>query len=542
MDDILIRGATVLDGTGGPPQSADVAVRQGRISAVEAGRTETAVQEIDATGLMLAPGFIDIHTHSDFTLPLNPLAEAKIRQGVTTEVVGNCGFSVAPALPGKAELLADYLSASAPWLPFTETDFAGYMAAWPAITVNTVMQVGHNTLRLMAMGMENRAPSERELLHMQDMLAEALQAGATGMSSGLFTPPGLYAEPEEIRALGHVLKQHGARYSSHVRDESHAVHDAVAEAIDIGESCGIHVQIAHLKLSGIDSWGGAKELLGAVEAARTRGVDVHCDQYPYDTASNPLRFLLPPWIHEGGMDAMLARLAEPYTRARIRQKLVESGFTNFGRLQSWADIRIANSPTAEPGRTIDELARERGQDPLDVACDVIIADRGATRILVRSMSEDDVKTILADALVMVGSDGPCVAPYGITGQGKPHPRLYGTFPRVLGRYARDLGILGLPQAVYKMTGGAAAALGLADRGTISEGKAADLVLFDPDTVADRASFDEPHQYPIGIETVIVNGVVVIARGQHTGALPGQLLRRRGTVLASMRGGNACNPT
>ena len=531
MDDLLIRGATVLDGTGGPAQRADVAVRQGRISAVEAGRTETAAQEIDATGLVLAPGFIDIHTHSDFTLPLNPLAEAKIRQGVTTEVVGNCGFSVAPALPGKAELLADYLSASAPWLPFSETDFASYMAAWPAIAVNAVMQVGHNTLRLMAMGMENRAPSARELRHMQEMLAEALDAGALGMSSGLFTPPGLYAEPEEIRALGHVLKQHGARYSSHIRDESHAVHDAVAEAIDIGESCGIHVQIAHLKLSGIDSWGRAKELLGTVDAARRRGVEVHCDQYPYDTASNPLRFLLPPWIHEGGMDAMLARLAEPYTRARIRQKLVESGFTNFGRLQSWADIRIANSPTAEAGRTIDELARERGQDPLDAACDVIIADRGATRILVRSMSEDDVKTILADPLVMVGSDGPCVAPYGITGQGKPHPRLYGTFPRVLGRYARDLDIIGLPQAVYKMTGGAAAALGLADRGTISEGKAADLVLFDPDTIADRASFDEPHQYPIGIETVIVNGIVVIDRGQHTGALPGQLLRRRGTVLA-----------
>src|SRR4051812_41772862 len=198
---------------------------------------------------MLAPGFIDIHTHSDFTLPLNPLAEAKIRQGVTTEVVGNCGFSVAPALPGKAELLADYLSASAPWLPFTETDFAGYMETWPAIAVNTVMQVGHNTLRLMALGMEHRTPSDSELLHMQEMLAEALEAGALGLSSGLFTPPGLYAEPDEIRALGRVLKQHGARYSSHIRDESHTVQDAVAEAIDIGESCGIHVQIAHLKLA-----------------------------------------------------------------------------------------------------------------------------------------------------------------------------------------------------------------------------------------------------------------------------------------------------
>src|SRR5215218_10038018 len=276
MDDLLIRGATVIDGTGGAPRSVDVAVRDGRISAVEVRRTETAARDVDGTGLMLAPGFIDIHTHSDFTLPLNPLAEAKIRQGVTTEVVGNCGFSVAPALPGKAELLAHYLSASAPWLPFSETDFAGYMAAWPAIAVNTVMQVGHNTLRLMAMGMENRAPSDSELLQMQEMLAEALEAGALGMSSGLFTPPGLYAEPDEMRALGRVLKQHGARYSSHIRDESHAVTDAVAEAIDIGERSGTHVQIAHLKLSGIDSWGGAEKLLAMVDAARSRGVAVDC--------------------------------------------------------------------------------------------------------------------------------------------------------------------------------------------------------------------------------------------------------------------------
>src|SRR3954465_4914121 len=243
----------------------------------------------------------------------------------------------------------------------------------------------------------------------------------------------------------------------------------------------------------------------------------------FDTASNPLRFLLPPWIHEGGMEAMLARLADPYTRARIRQKLAEVGFTNFGRLESWADIRIANSPPAEAGKTIDDLARERGQDPLDTACDLIIADRGATRILVRSMSESNVRTILADPLVTVGSDGPCVAPYGITGQGKPHPRLYGTFPRVLGHYARDLGLLGLPQAVFKMTGGAAMALGLAERGTIAEGKAADLVIFDPENIIDAATFDDPHQYPVGIDTVLVNGVIVIDGGEHTGALPGRLL-------------------
>ena len=254
MDDILIRGGQVIDGTGAPARVADVAIRAGRIVAIEADRADSADRIIDAHGSVVAPGFIDIHLHSDFTLPLNPKAEAKIRQGVTTEVVGNCGFSVAPALPGKVDALREYLSGSAPWLTFEETDFARYMERWPDIAVNTVMQVGHNTLRLMAMGMENRAPREAELRHMQDMLEEGLLAGALGLSSGLFTAPGSFSERDELRALGRVLKAHGARYSSHIRDESHAVHEAVAEAIDIGEQCGVHVQIAHMKLSGTDSW------------------------------------------------------------------------------------------------------------------------------------------------------------------------------------------------------------------------------------------------------------------------------------------------
>jgi N-acyl-D-amino-acid deacylase len=250
MDDIVIRGGQVIDGTGAPARVADVAIRAGRIVAIEADRADSADRVIDAHGCVVAPGFIDIHTHSDFTLPLNPKAEGKIRQGVTTEVVGNCGFSVAPALPGKVDALREYLSGSAPWLTFEETDFARYMDGWPDIAVNTVMQVGHNTLRLMAMGMENRAPREAELRHMQDMLAEGLEAGALGLSSGLFTAPGSFSERDELRALGRVLKAHGARYSSHIRDESHAVHEAVAEAIDIGEHCGVHVQIAHMKLLG----------------------------------------------------------------------------------------------------------------------------------------------------------------------------------------------------------------------------------------------------------------------------------------------------
>jgi N-acyl-D-amino-acid deacylase len=527
MDDILIRGVQVIDGSGAPGRVANVAIRDGRISAVTTEQISQAHRIIDATGLVAAPGFIDIHTHSDFTLPLNPRAESKIRQGVTTEVLGNCGFSVAPALPGKVEVLRDYLAASAPWLEFHATSFANYMHTFPATSVNTIMQVGHHTLRLMAMGMDDRAPSPDELHQMQELLEEALHAGALGLSSGLFTTPGGYADSDEMIALGRVLRRYGAGYASHVRNEANRVFEAVQEAIAVGEACSVHVQIAHLKLSGTDNWGGASRLLAEIEAARQRGVHVDCDHYPYTTATNPLRNLLPTWVQAGGMEAMLQRLAESGTRERLRQDIAAQGLNNFGRISSWDDVRIAISPHQPQyaGQTIGAIARSRGSDPLDTVCDYLIADRGHTRILITSMAEDDVQTILRTPTVLVGSDGTSLAPYGVTGQGKPHPRFYGTFTRVLGHYTRELGLLSLPQAVYKMTGGSAKALRLADRGLLREGYWADLTLFDPQTVADTATYDDPHQYAAGISTVLVNGVVVIDEGEHTGALPGQVLRR-----------------
>ena len=527
MDDILIRGARLIDGSGAPERLANVAVRDGRIRAITSAPTGPARRSIDAAGLVAAPGFIDIHTHSDFTLPLNPRAESKSRQGVTTEVVGNCGFSAAPALPGRAEMLRDYLAASAPWLEFRETTFADYMHTFPATSVNTVMQVGHHTLRLMAVGPDDRPPTSDELRHMQDLLDEALQAGALGLSSGLFTTPGGYAEAAEMLALGRVLQRYGAGYAPHVRDEANRVFEAVREAIAVGEQCNIHVQIAHLKLSGTDNWGGAARLLAEIQAARQRGVQVDCDQYPYTTASNPLRNLLPTWVQAGGMEAMLQRLADPQVRERIRRDIAADGLNNFGRIPSWQAVRIAISPhqPAYAGQTIDDIAHSRGCDAIDAVCDYLIADRGHTRILVTSMAEDDVQAILGAPETLVGSDGTALAPYGITGQGKPHPRFYGTFARVLGRYVRELGLLSLPQAVYKMTGGAARALRLIDRGLLREGYWADMTLFDPHTIIDNATFDNPHQYATGISTVLVNGQVVIDAGEHTGALPGHVLRR-----------------
>ena len=527
MDDILIRNAQVIDGSGAPARPADVAIADGRIRAIGNHHAGQAHRIIDARGHVVAPGFIDIHTHSDFTLPLNPRAESKIRQGVTTEVLGNCGFSAAPALPGRVEALRDYLGASAPWLEFRQTTFKEYLDAFPATAVNTIMQAGHNTLRLMAMGMEDRAPSDAELVLMQDLLAEALDAGALGLSSGLFTAPGIYAQPQEMIALGNVLRRHGGAYSSHVRDEANHVFDAVREAIAVGEGCGIHVQIAHLKLSGTDNWGGAQRLLAEIDAAKARGVRVDVDQYPYTAGSNPLRNLLPPWVQEGGMEAMLARLADPEVRTRIGAEIAARGLNNFGRIPSWDAVRIAISPHQSQfaGRTIADIARTRRVDPLDAVCDYLITDRGHTRIVVESMSEDDVQKIVSVPSVLVGSDGTSLAPYGTTGQGKPHPRFYGTFPRVLGRYVRELGLLSLPQGVCKMTGGSAAALGLRDRGLLRAGYRADVCVFDPQTIADRATYEDPHRYAEGIATVIVNGHVVIDGGEHTGALPGQVLRR-----------------
>jgi N-acyl-D-amino-acid deacylase len=528
VDDIVIRGGLVVDGTGAAGREADVAVASGRIPAIEPRAGRPAHRAIDARGQVVAPGFIDIHTHSDFTLPLNPRAESKIRQGVTTEVVGNCGFSAAPALPGRAELLADYLAASAPWLPFRETTFAQYLDDFPATAVNTVMQVGHNTLRLMTVGMDNRAATAEELGTMERLLEEALQAGALGLSSGLFTAPGGFAAPQEILALARVLQRYGAQYSSHIRDEANRVLDAVQEAIAVGEATGIHVQIAHLKLSGIDNWGGAPRLLAEIDAARRRGVRVDCDQYPYDTGTNPLRNLLPRWVQEGGLPALLERLRHADVRSRIRADLARDGLTNFGAIPSWDAVRVAVSPHVpeSAGRTIAALGRERGRDPLDALCDHLIADRGHTRILVTSMAEADVHEIARTPWILVGSDGNSLAPYGQTGQGKPHPRYYGTFARTLGQGVRDWRLYSLPQAVWKMTGGSAAALGLVDRGLLRPGFRADVTVFDPARIAERATYEDPHQYAAGVSTVLVNGEVVVDGGDHTGALPGRVLRRR----------------
>src|SRR5438034_5265810 len=526
--DILIRGGTLYDGSSRPGERGDVAIADGRIAQIRRDLSGPAERVIDAAGLAVTPGFIDIKTHSDFTLPINPKAESKVRQGVTTEIIGHCGFSVAPCLPGKVQALADYLSGGAPWLPFRETSFPDYLDSFPAVAVNAGMLVGHNTLRLMVMGLEDRAPTAAELDQMCALLDEGLGAGALGLSTGLFTPPGSFAESAEIMALCAVVARHKAAYFTHIRDESNRVMEAIEEAIAVARAYPIHVQIVHLKCSGVDNWGKAAQILARIDEARAAGCDIDCDAYPYAAGANPLKNLLPPWVQVGGNAAMLARLALPEARARIEAELADHGLNNWGRIPSWEAVQVSISPNLpqHAGKTIAGLAGSRGCDPIDLVCDLLIEDNGATRVLITSIAEDDIRTIVRSPKALVGSDGNCVADYGITGQGLPHPRFYGTFPRIIGHYVGDEQLLPLEQAVHKMTGGSTRALKLRDRGLLAEGYRADIAIFDSADFRDRATYAEPHRYPTGARTsTIVNGVVVIDNARHTGATPGMVLRR-----------------
>jgi N-acyl-D-amino-acid deacylase len=526
--DLLIQGGQVIDGTGAPAIDADLAISNGRIAAIGPKLAVEATRVIDARGQVVSPGFIDIKTHSDWTLPLNPKAESKIRQGVTTEVIGHCGYSCAPALPGKAGVLKDYLSPSAPWLTFIDQSFADYLGSFPKTSTNVVPLVGHNTLRLMVMGLANRHATNDEIAQMAALVEAALDAGAQGLSTGLFTPPGAFAATEEIVTLAKIVKQKGGLYFTHLRDEANHVFDALDEAIRVGSEAGIHVQVVHMKLSGLDNWGRANDMLDRIERARSQGVAIDCDQYPYTAASNPLKNLLPRWVQSDKIDEMIARLSSPENRARIRQEIAGAGLNNFGRIKDWEAIRISVSPNQGQfaGRTIADLAQKRGIDGLDCVCDYLIADKCATRVLVDSISEDDIQTMIKSPMVCVGSDGNCVAPHGITGQGMPHPRFYGTFPRIIGHYCQELHLVDLPLAIRKMTGASAKALGFADRGLLKRGYAADVTIFDPAEFRERATYQKPHQFPAGDSTtVLVNGVVTVDRAEHTGALAGTLLKR-----------------
>jgi N-acyl-D-amino-acid deacylase len=529
MLDLKIEGATVVDGTGRAGSREDVGVRDDVIVGLGDLSREPAGRTLNAAGRVVAPGFIDMHSHSDWRLWGNRRAESKIRQGVTTEVVGNCGFSPAPA---SAEHVDD-LRAFALYVP-RQMDFAwrsvrDFVEAFDAegCALNVVQLVGHGTLRVAAMGFARRPPTETELARMQRWLGEAVEDGvAWGMSTGLIYAPGSFAATEELIAVARAARGRGF-YASHIRGEGATLLDAVAEAIRVGREANLPVQVSHVKAAGRPNWGKVPQALALIDAACAEGLDVMGDVYPYTASSTSLRTLLPDWALEGGVEAMLARFADPDARARIRRD-VESpanGQSLVARI-GWENVMVASSPQRKDaeGRRLSEIGRDRGMDPLDAAVELLADGQGRGSIILFQLDERDLRTALAHPRVMIGSDGSSLAPYGEMGEGKPHPRSYGTFPRVLGEYTREQRVLALPQAVHKMTGLPARRLGLRDRGVVRVGARADLVVFDPKRVADQATYPDPHRYPVGIEHVLVNGRFVVRDGEHTGSLPGKVLR------------------
>ncbi|MFO7942106.1 MAG: D-aminoacylase [Bacillota bacterium] len=522
MLDVIIRGARVMNGTGGPWFEADVAVRAGRIAAVGDLAREDAGEVIDAAGLTLAPGFIDIHSHSDFNLLVDPRAPSKLLQGVTSEVIGQCGISAAPLdARGMAEVHERWPEVFSPEVSWASMSQYLRLLDHRGVGVNVLPVVGHGNIRSLAMGEEDRAPSAEEMERMKRVLRDALRDGAFGMSTGLIYPPGVYSEGEELFGLGEVLGEFDAIYFTHLRDEREYLVEALGEAIEVGNRGGCRVQISHLKAFERANWGLVEEALQVMERARSEGLDITGDAYPYTASSTSLRTTLPDWVHDGGKEAMLRRLAD----ARTKERIIEE----WGDSIEWDDIMIATvngeGNRALEGRTVAGVAAERAADPRKLVLDLLEDEDGETTMVYRGMCEEDVKRVLTSPLVMIGSDGSALSPEGPLGRGKPHPRNYGTFPRVIGRYAREEGIMPVELAVAKMTSWPAAKLGLLDRGLIAPGFAADLVLFDPDTIRDTATYEEPHSFPAGIDTVLVNGGMAVRGGRPAGALFGEVLLR-----------------
>jgi len=529
--DVIIRNGMVVDGSGNPWVRMDVAIKDGRIVRLGRSLPLTGDREINAEGRVVCPGFIDPHNHSDLSVLFNPRAESAVMQGVTTMIVGNCGISLAPVNPERAELLKRHLSPFIPpgaELKLEWRSFGEYLRRVEegGCSCNLASLVGHGTIRIYVMGVERREPTVEELEEMKRLVAESMEEGALGLSTGLIYPPGMFSKTQELIELARVVARYGGVYASHIRGEGDTLIEAVEEAIQIGEEAGVPVQISHHKASGRPNWGRSAQTLRMMEEARMRGVDVTCDQYPYEAGMTSLATLLPPWAHEGGLERLLERLRRPEERERMRRDIEQGvpGWQNWVRDCGWENIYISSVKTERnrrlEGKSLAEAAEIRGEDEFTALCNLLLEEEGAVLIVLFAMCEEDVRRILKHPLQMVGTDSWAVTPH----VGKPHPRFYGTYPRILGRYVRDEGLLRLEEAIRKMTSFPAQRFGLKGRGLIREGFYADIVIFDPKRVIDRATYKNPHQFPEGIEYVLVNGKPVVEEGRHTGILPGSVIR------------------
>ncbi|GMV06103.1 MAG: hypothetical protein AMXMBFR53_23790 [Gemmatimonadota bacterium] len=501
--DLLLTGGLVVDGTGAPPYRADVAVKGERIERISTAPLDPtrAARVVDARGLVVSPGFVDLHTHLDPLLRL-PGAESHVRQGVTTALGGPDG--------------------GGPW-PFGEHLQA---ARRQGVGMNVAFLAGHNTLRREVMGLENRAPTPQELARMEEMVARSMEEGAWGLSTGLKYLPGAFSDVEEVIALSRVAARYGGIYTSHLREEGLGLLEGVGEALEIGRRAGIPVVLTHHKVVGQPMWGASARTLAMVDSARAAGTDVMIDQYPYTASYTGITVLVPEWALAGGDTAFLERMDDPALAdsilAGIGHNIVnDRGGNDLRRVQ----FALVEWDRTLEGKTLRDWAEREGMPPTPATGARLVVEavrRGGASAIFHAMDEGDVEAILRHPVTMVASDGRLTQP----GEGHPHPRWYGTFPRVLARYVREDPVLTLEEAVHKMTGLPARRLGLAQRGEIREGWYADLVVFDPATVEDRATFEEPHQYPAGIPWVVVNGWITVADGAYRDVRPGRVLARR----------------
>ena len=525
--DILIRGAAVFDGGGQPPMEADIGIQADRIVALEHDVAPGAARRvIDARGLAAAPGFVDIHGHSDYHLLLTPTAESAVLQGVTCEIGGNCGYAAAPI-----------------WGPWWEDRARSYREIYgldhgwhevgayfrrlmdPGISINFGLLIGHNTLRGSAMGGADRAPTGEEMGAMVAALERGMDEGALGLSTGLVYSPACFSSPGELATLTAVAGRKGGVLATHMRSEGDGLLEAIQEVIAAAETGRTPLQISHLKTYGERNWEKLSQAFGLIESAQRRGVDVTADRYPYTAANTGLQAALPRWAIEGSKAEQTARLGDPAIRARIRQEIGEGP-----NARDWSQVMISEVTLPHnrryQGLRVDAAARLAGQETLAFVLDLLQEEKTQVDAIYFTMSEENLQAILRKPYVMIGSDSGCRAHYGPLSTGRPHPRTFGTFARVLGHYARDAGLFDLATAIRKMTSDPCRRFGLTDRGRLRPGYAADVVLFDPDRIQDTATYEDPIRYPVGVHTVLVNGVVTVEAGEHTGARAGRIVTKR----------------
>lgn len=528
--DRLLENARIVDGTGAPWFRGAVGIEDGHIAAVyRTRRPDTAAEDRrDVDDRVVAPGFVDTHSHSDLEVFADPLLEPKLRQGITTEVLGQDGFSMAPIPPDRAAEwqasirgLDGELDESREWDWETMDEYLDALeSASPAIDLGT--HVGHGAVRFSVLGMKDRDPDGDELEAMRSLVAESLDAGALGFSTGLIYTPCSYASTDEVRTLASALEPYGRPFVAHVRSEGRWIWDALDEFLDVGADANVPVHLSHFKMAGTKQHGRADRAIALLDAARDRGIDVTVEQYPYDAGSTKLSAVLPPWVHARDAEEILALLQDEDARERMREDVEEwriDGWENTAGLCGWDGVSVTSVPGSDrdvEGRSVAAIAADRDAREIDVVCDLLVESDLAASMRSQLMIEDDVRTILAHDRVNVCTDGL----FG----GKPHPRVYGAYPRVLGHYSRDENLLSLEEAVRKMTSLPARAMGLQRKGVLRPGMDADLVVFDPDTVASPATYDDPRRHPQGIDDVLVDGRYVLDDGEPTGERPGTVLR------------------